>query len=83
MSLRPRTTKTKAPSFRALPEALTVEERIARIERLLGLALPDKECRLCKGTGKMKYKFRGAVRAVDCIQRCVCISPAFASRYGR
>jgi hypothetical protein len=57
---------------------MTLEERVARLEKLAGLGPADENCTLCNGTGKVRWgrpdRMGGEVGP------CVCILPAWQRR---
>jgi hypothetical protein len=60
------------------PKALTLEERVARLESLNGLGPPATDCTLCKGTGEVRWG--RADRMGGEVGPCVCVLPAWRRR---
>lgn len=61
-----------------MSKALTLEQRVERLEQLLGLGKPSKTCTLCKGTGTVNW---GTLESLGGKPGpCLCTQPVFEKR---
>jgi hypothetical protein len=59
-------------------KTLSLEERVARLERLNGLGPPERDCTLCKGTGKVRWGRPDRMGGEE--GPCACVLPAWRRR---